>query len=156
MHTPRTSIVPALALLGAGLASASADSSVVCPTTPNSVGPGATLTWVGPFDPDLGWIVVDGATPNASGIVIYGYQAPATPYGDGSLCSGPISWNLARKRADANGHLVLDIEQEGDADDLLWLDWPGNTEFVFQYMYRDRSGGPAGFNLSEAVLVRWE
>jgi hypothetical protein len=133
-----------------------ADATVVCPTTPNSVGPGATLTWVGPFDPAFGQIVVDGAKPDAGGIVVYGYQAPATPFGDGQLCSGPVTWNLARKRTDATGRMVLDVANEGDADDLLWLTWPGNTEFVFQYMYRDGAGGPAGFNLTDAVLVRWE
>jgi len=134
----------------------SADASLVCRGDANSVGPGASLRWNGAFNTADGTIVADGMPANTAGFVIYGFGQTNTPLGDGTLCVSGVNWILARKGTDASGKMSLDVDAEGDFDDLIWLDWPGNDEFVFQYMYRDPSGGPAGFNLSSAVRVSWE
>lgn len=151
----RAALLPFLCLaLSTSLASA--DASIQCAGAPNSVGSGATIRWSGPFDPIGGVLFVDELPANAPGIMVYGLQSTNLPFGDGFSCVGGVNWILARKGANAQGSMHLDVASESDPDDLIWLQWPGNDQFYFQYMYRDFVSGGTGFNLSATVRVSWQ
>jgi hypothetical protein len=139
---------------------AGADASKICDGAPNSVGPGATMRWAGPFQPTQGELRVDGLPAGTMGMFLYSYSRANMPFGDGTLCIGIPVWVLARKASDASGQVRLDIAQEGEDEDVRWLDFAwrayGLETWLFQYWYRDRAAGGAGNNLSDAIRVSFE
>jgi hypothetical protein len=91
---------------------------------------------------------------NATGRMIFskGKMVPCGPYGDGKICLTRRSLDqtsLPLVQADALGHarVVMDFAAEPFASAQ-----PGQKRY-FQFKYDDPAGGPAGFNLSEAMEV---
>jgi hypothetical protein len=133
-----------------------------CPTvkygtaSPNSTGQPARVSFYGSGDLSNHTLIfnVTSLPPGTTGHLVYAKspKTPCTPYGDGQLCIVRRVRDLASLAdvtADANGHarIVLDFQDEPFASAV-----PG-THRYFQFLYQDPGGGPAGFNLSEAMDV---
>jgi len=101
---------------------------------------------------DLLSLSVSGSTPGAPGILFRGSALPSggTPLGDGLLCLAPER-RFGVRFADASGRVLIDpglaVEDAAAA--------PGAT-LRYQWWYRDPGGDcGGGFNLSNALIVRW-
>lgn len=122
--------------------------STTCFTSPNSVGPGALISFQGTqFVTDNNFtLLCSGLPPNSSGIYFYGQNEIFQSFGNGFRCVG-------------NPVIRLPVQQAsefGEADRTLNLTTTpiqaGQT-WLFQYWYRNPAGGGAGFNLSDALVV---
>lgn len=145
----------ALACLAHG---AQATVTSICSTSPNSVGPGALLQWQGAPNVQFGALVVEGLPPSTFGTFLYSYaQMAPTPFGDGVLCVGGPTWNLARRTSNAQGVITLRMWTGAENEDLHWLTYPGNQGFTwsFQFAYRDLGPGGHTFNTSDGVALEF-
>jgi hypothetical protein len=92
--------------------------------------------------------------PGTTGQMAYTKErkVPCTPYGEGLLCLFRRTKDLPSLGtfvADASGHARVEVDfADPPFSDVL----AGETRY-FQFLYDDPAGGPAGFNLSEAVSV---
>ncbi len=127
------------------------------PQGPNSYGPGASIQWVGPENPQSGGLLVQGAVPHKFGAFIYSLSPTDIPFGDGHLCVGAPSLILARRFANHHGSVWFRVWQGAEDEDLQWLTHPQNwgATWHFQYMYRDPAFHGTGFNLSNGVAVQF-
>jgi len=152
-----TRILSIAALLACAAGAALADAQRYCSGEPNSVGPGASIRWAGPYDPDGGRLLVEGCPPGELGVFLYSLAAQDVPFGDGRLCVGPPAWALARTTTDAQGRAALDIWNEGEREDVRWIEYHHDLTWYFQLGYRDPGGpGGTGFNLSDALEVTFD
>ncbi|MED6334021.1 MAG: matrixin family metalloprotease [Planctomycetota bacterium] len=134
------------------------DPTSYCTTTPNSVGPGAIMSSrnMPSSTEQLFTLEVDGGPPNQFGIFYYGTDQIATPYGEGVRCVGGGNLGVFRLP-------VLNFDPFGMVG--LMVDWnvipvgggpgewfTGDTWYV-QFWYRDPTGGPSGFNFSDALSL---
>jgi hypothetical protein len=151
-------VLPALILTLS--ATARASTSTYCLGAPNSVGSGAHISWAGPVathGPHTGSLVVRGCPANTYGVFIYGQSAHQTTFGDGFSCIGGANWRLARKYTASNGTVTLNVQQEGEPEDLRWINYHYYEGWYFQYFYRDLGGpGGTGFNLTDGLEVHFE
>ncbi len=130
-----------------------------CTSSPNSVGPGATISGTGPTsiatdDFDLR---AHGAVPGEFGIFFYGNDQTTVPFGDGVLCVAGAGLHLFRLVPPVPVDATGQTERALDFDDLpggmLGEIDPGST-WNFQFWYRDPAGpGGSGFNLSDGLSV---
>lgn len=124
-----------------------------CVAAPNSVGAGAHLGAVGSLsvlDGDLR-LEARGLPPRAFGLFVRGRTAGSFVFGDGVLCVSPFDGGLVR----------IEVVQADDAGAALTSAVHGPTlpgteillgsSWSFQMLYRDPSGGPAGFSGSDAL-----
>ena len=128
-----------------------------CATAPNSVGSGATISASGSPSlgaNDLGLIAVS-CPPNTIGLFYYGSNAVAIPFGDGLRCVDGDIKRLTPLQTDVLGFAVQALDLTAPPFDA------GSGEAVlgerkhFQFWYRDVPAGGAGFNLSDALVVRF-
>ena len=140
----------------ASTAFSSGNSSSYCSATLNSSGNPAHIRWIGPYEPHTGSLLVYGCPAQTSGMFLYGLGAQQVPFGDGFSCIAGTNWILARKRTDASGAVLLDLGQQGEPEDLRWLNYNIGATWYFQYAYRDLAGPLGnGFNLSDGVAVNF-
>jgi len=131
------------------------DQAHLCPTTPNSAGPGVHLFAEGPIslrNNSLN-LTVDGGPGPVTGFFVYGTPEPPTPFGDGTLC--------VKCPCHTAGFLTLD----GGGAGLLPLDlWsppfsngPGaiaaGDTVAFQFLYPDPAAGTR--NASDSIVIRF-
>jgi hypothetical protein len=126
-----------------------------CPTTPNSVGPGARLFAVGPISlrDNLLQLSVEGAPPSAFGVFVYGTPSSPTPFGDGVLCAGGslfVAGYLATGPG-GSGLLPLDLFHPPFSRGPGAVH-PGDSR-AFQYLYRDPGAGAR--NTSDSMVIRF-
>ncbi|MFT7671401.1 MAG: hypothetical protein ACI8X5_004119 [Planctomycetota bacterium] len=126
-----------------------------CASSANSVGPGAVISYTGTNGiaaNDLALTCI-GLPSNAAGIFFYADNQNATLFGEGLLCA---TGNIKRFNVQFSGALgsvsrPLDYNaaplNSGTGQAIS-----GETK-NFQFWYRDISGGPNGFNTSDALSV---
>ncbi len=124
---------------------------IYCPTSPNSAGAGALMWFSGHASKSLNdtALLVFAAAPNQPGIFYYGDRQTQLPFGDGWRCvGGKVERLLPTVIVDSfgNGNFPLDLLGPPPAGTIQ----AGET-WNFQFWYRDPPGGPAGFNLSDAL-----
>ena len=126
--------------------------STYCSVSPNSVGLGALigsngLTSVG--GNGFGLSVTD-APAQKPGLFFYGANQTAVPFGEGERCVAGALYRLSVLNTDVLGaaNQIVDFNNVPTGGDIL----SGST-WNFQFWYRDPSGGPAGFNVSNALSV---
>jgi hypothetical protein len=119
-----------------------------CMTSPNSVGPGAVIGVLGSqfVSQNSFGLLCTGLPPGSSGIFFYGQNETFQGFGNGFRCIG-------------NPVIRLPIQQASEFGEAYRaIDFPSTTiragqTWLFQYWYRNPSGGGAGFNLSDAIIV---
>jgi hypothetical protein len=127
--------------------------SAYCANNPNSTGKPATLYATGSAavaNNEFTLVAVNGPPSNV-GIFFFGQGQQQSPFGEGLLCvSSSILRIVPGTQIDASGTAwqPLDFTQPPAAGVIL----PGSN-WNFQFWYRDPLGGPAGFNLSQALAV---
>lgn len=100
---------------------------------------------------------VQQAVPGQNGIFFYGGGQAALPFGEGTLCVSAGGKGIFRllpvQSVDPNGYaqLLLDYANPPVPAALITA---GST-WYFQFWYRDPSGGPAGFNLSDGLAAQF-
>ena len=115
-----------------------------CTTSPNSAGAGALLLISGTgslFANDMAATVV-GLPGSQPGLLYFGTQAAAAPFGDGTRCAGGTLVRLP-PAFPTSGFLTIPL-------DVQALGIPAGTSRYFQFWYRDPAAGNSGFNLSDA------
>ena len=132
-----------------------------CDLTPNSSGPGASISVNG----SLGIVSnnlqlsTTGGVPNAFGIFLYGGGAGSTPYGNGTLCvssgAAGIFYLVPATLTGSNGDLSL----QPDLSIPPFDSGPGmisvGSTWYFQSLYRDVYAPGSGWNLSNALQIRF-
>ena len=126
----------------------------VCPTTPNSVGNGATFIASGSSSVADNQLVLRAAClpPGVLARFFFGPTSTNTPFGDGTLCVGGTTTSLPGQTVDAGGLVRQEVDLTAGAGASI----VAGTDLVFQLFYRDVPGGPAGFNLSNAIRISWQ
>jgi hypothetical protein len=125
-----------------------------CVAAPNSVGPGALMSWGGSSSiasNDL-TLVASGCPTSAAGLFYSGQGTAQVPFGNGFRCIGGPTVRLGIVNANLFGDAVLALDLNA---------WPGGAPVQagethrFQLWYRNPAGGGAGFNLSDRLDVRF-
>ena len=131
-----------------------------CLTSPNSVGPGAVISWRGTpsLQTDDFHLVATGCPPGQLLMFYYGSGQTNVVFGDGWRCVNAGGKGIFRFKAlltDGNGTAVMKLDYTkppagtgGGAG--RWL--PGDTVNC-QGWYHDPAAGGAGFNLTDALEV---
>jgi hypothetical protein len=128
-----------------------------CTTSPNSVGTGAIIGSSGTTSMSANdlTLLCWGLVPNTPGLFYYGTDRTVLPLGEGVRC---VDGNLIRLS-------VKVADMFGTSFDSLDLNSPPFSSGLgavtagdlrnFQYWYRDITGGPFGYNLSDALEVNF-
>ena len=129
-----------------------------CTTSPNSVGPGALITYLGSPSVSAADLQLQaiGCPPNQFGIFYYGSNEISPPFGEGVRCVGAGTTGIYRSSpflTDPFGFATMAIDfpsppAGGGPGQLI-----GGSIWKFQFWYRDPSGGPAGYNLSDGLSI---
>jgi photosystem II stability/assembly factor-like uncharacterized protein len=125
-----------------------------CTTSPNSVGSGAVISYLGTVSiaaNDL-VLVAAGLPGNTPGIFYYGTSTVDFPLGDGRRCVGGALFRLPPSFADGQGTLNWSVDLTNPPA-VAGQITAGST-WNFQAWYRDPGGpGGAGHNLSDGLNV---
>jgi hypothetical protein len=123
-----------------------------CTSAQNSVGAGSLIGFSGTGSVLANNLVLraSGNPPGAIGVFLLGHTPIATPFGNGVRCVDGGVVRLSPLTCDANGVAVFAFDVHAppalvDAGEIR----------RFQFWYRDSSGGGAGFNLSDGLLVHF-
>ncbi len=128
-----------------------------CAGAPNSVGPGAVIGASGSPSLQVNNLALSalGCPPNKTGLFYFGSNAISVPFGDGLRCVGGSIKRLAPMQTDALGFASQPIDLSAPPfDSGSGAAIPGQTQ-RFQFWYRDPDAGGSGFNLSDAVSVKY-
>jgi hypothetical protein len=124
-----------------------------CVTTPNTWGPGATISTNGETSLFFNRfsLVTDGVPPGHPGAYFYGSARKSAPFGDGTMCVGGVTRRMPVVWSDDLGLATFDVDFL-DPNHRVDLITAGST-WNFQLAFRDPLGGPATFNTSDAIEV---
>jgi hypothetical protein len=138
-----------------GIAPASSGGSAYsyCQATSNSSGTIAFVGYAGSLDLQQGSFTLfcTGAAihPTSFGMFVYGTNQTSLPFGNGFLCVSPFSRMPATPLISET--VFLDLASRPLEFELFL---PGSS-WNFQFLYRDGSGGGAGFNSSKGLHVEF-
>ena len=120
---------------------------------------GAEMDWAGSTSVTQNdfHVMVFSAVPGNLGLFFYGAGQVFLPFGDGMRCVGGGGAAIQRlgppRQTQPLGHLARQVDfTTGPASSGPGQILPAST-WNFQFWYRDPAGGPAGFNLSDALRV---
>ena len=119
-----------------------------CVTSPNSVGPGCTITSIGSLSIAANNFILaaDSGPPNKSGIFLYSQNQAQNAFGNGFICVGSPIHRLPLVVFDSLGSLTYNV-------DFTHLPPSGQIHageaWNFQLWYRDPAAGGAFVNLSD-------
>lgn len=126
-----------------------------CTGNVNSTGSGATVAAFGSntvLDNEF-TLVASNVPVGTPGLFFFGPNQVSLPFGEGLRCvGGSIQRIQPPQFGSASGQVTrtVDLTASPAAGTIV----PSST-FNFQYWYRDPSGGPNGFNLSNGVSISW-
>jgi subtilisin family serine protease len=125
-----------------------------CASSPNSVGPGAFMSWSGSQSLSANDLVViaSGAPPNTTGLFFFGTTSVQAPFGNGFRCVGGAVTRLPVVHANAFGDAVQNIDLANLPQGQVVV--AGDVR-NFQFWYRNPAGGGALFNLSDGLRVQF-
>jgi hypothetical protein len=121
----------------------------------NSTGSGAAIGWTGSLSVTLNQFVlqVTGCPPNQIGIFFFGLNPIQSPFGEGFLCVSGGQQRLPAVFLDGAGagsYAVDFTDPLSPASTIQGLD-----ERRFQFWYRDPQPVGFGFNLSNALRIKF-
>ncbi len=123
-----------------------------CVPEPTSYGERGRMAIAGSSSVATGDLVLQGfdLPPNGFGLFFYAPMRGALPAGEGLVCLGGSAFRLPPVPSTAAGAaaLGLNVGQLMGAGAIA----PGES-WVFQHWFRDPSGGPAGFNFTDALEI---
>lgn len=132
-----------------------------CEGAPNSAGPGARIASNGNTSVTGNAFVLSasGVVPDQPGLFYYGPNQVQIPFGEGLRCvdgAGVGTFRLTPPlTSDAAGLALRAVDfHQAPANSGAGAVLPGAL-WNFQLWYRDPLGGPAGFNLSDGLAVRF-
>lgn len=137
------------------------DPSSYCNGAPNSAGAGSSMAWSGSTSVSANELVLrsSGNPLGQTGVFFYGPEAAQIPFGEGFLCVGAGGVGLFRlgppTAIDANGQALRALDLSAPPASTGLGEIEAGSSWNFQWWYRDPSGGPAGFNLSDALRVQF-
>ncbi len=116
---------------------------------PNSTGSAASVTPIGSTSVAMGQMILQASNlpPNGFGLFFFGTAQTSTMAGDGLICVVGATVRLGVSQAQGGGVLKSLFMDPNSAS------ISGGSTLNFQYWYRDITGGPAGFNFSDAVQI---
>lgn len=124
-----------------------------CTALANSSGAPASMGWGGSTSIAANDLVLGASScpPNVFGLFAYAAGQASTPLGEGVLClAAPIS-RLPVVTTDAGGNALFAFDNQNLPPTSPALN-PG-TNWNFTFWFRDPTGGPVGFNLSDGLSV---
>ena len=134
------------------------DPSTYCVTSPNSVGSGALMGWLGTtsLQADDFHLVAGGLPPNQFLMFYYGGAQTQIVFGNGYRCVAASGFGLHRFapfKADFSGFATMKVDytQPPAGTGGGTGQWLPGEEWNAQAWYRDPAAGGAMFNLSDAV-----
>ncbi len=132
-----------------------------CSTSPNSVGPGALMSWTGTpsIVADNFHLMSTGCPPGRTLLFYYGAGQLSLPFGNGWRCVSSGGVGIFRFQPlviDSGGTATMRVDfslpPAGTGGGLgMWI--PGDTWYC-QGWYRDPAAGGAFFNLSDGLKVQ--
>jgi hypothetical protein len=125
-----------------------------CSTSPNSVGPGATISATGTTSVSANDLTLSavGAPSNVQGLFFFGPNETQVPLGNGWLCvSGPIQ-RLPVAPTNGTGSVSYLVDNQGPQVGGAFV---SGSIWKFQYWYRDQTVG-LGFNLTDGLSVTFQ
>jgi hypothetical protein len=134
------------------------DPIVYCLTSPNSVGSGALMSWIGSgsISADDFHLEASGMPANQFMMFYYGAGVANVPFGNGIKCVGNGGVGLFRFspfQTDFTGMALLKVDYAQPPVGSGAGKWnPGDVWFC-QAWYRDPAGGGSQFNLSDGLRV---
>ena len=123
-----------------------------CPENPNTVGSGVQISITGIPSITLNNLGIDaiGGPTNQPGLFFHGPGTASQPFGEGIRCvTAPISRVETPVFFGAGGTANKQVDMNAAAQSSIQA---ADTRY-FQLWYRDPTGGPAGFNLSNGLEV---
>jgi hypothetical protein len=122
-----------------------------CVTSPNSVGPGAVMSWSGSQSivTNNFALIATGCPMGTPGLFFYGQAAAQTAFGNGFRCIGGQLFRLPVTNADIFGNAQHALNFQGPLPAPI----SAGQNWRFQFWYRNPAGGGAGFNLSDGLHV---
>ena len=122
-----------------------------CVGAPNSVGPGAIMSWQGTGNISINnlEVIAVGCPVNTSGIFFFGNGQAQAPFGNGFRCVSGTVYRYAPTATDFLGDARQTINLQGSAPTTFTAGQVWN----FQFWYRNAAAGGAGFNLSDGLRV---
>lgn len=124
-----------------------------CTGAQNSAGTSASIGALGSKSLTMNdfQLQVSAAAPNRPGMFYLGLAEVELPFGEGFRCIGGVTRRIVPiLTTDGSGGASLQLDFNQLYADLVQ---PGAPPVRYQFWYRDPSGGPAGFNLSNALRV---
>jgi hypothetical protein len=122
------------------------DVTFYCKGLPNSVGSGARIGYTGTTSIAANdfTLTVSSAPTQQFGLFYHGPTQIEVPFGEGLRCvgGGPFRFNVVKTDLDGNASYWVDLTVHS---------FPPGSQENFQFWYRDPSGGPNGFNFSDAL-----
>ena len=125
-----------------------------CVLSPNSVGPGAEMTYGGSNSASANDLVLvaTGCPSNQFGLFFYGTATKQISVGDGTLCVGGTLKRFPAVSIDTFGIGIQAVDLGAmPGGDVIPV---GETRF-FAFWYRDPTGGPVGYNFSDGLEVQF-
>lgn len=122
-----------------------------CIAAPNSVGPGAHMSWQGTGNISVNnlELIAVGCPANAAGIFFFGSGQAQAPFGNGYRCVSGSIYRYSPTNADFLGdaHQIVNLQSGSPTTFVAGQTWN------FQFWYRNAAAGGAGFNLSDGLQV---
>lgn len=132
-----------------------ASPTTYCSTAPNSVGSGATIGWVG--SPNVSTnaftLTASGAPANKPALFFYSDTQVSTPFGEGIRCVGGSLSRLGVLLTDGSGQASHALDVNAPPANMGNGAINSGGTYNFQLWYRDPTGGPSGFNLTDGLSV---
>ncbi len=126
-----------------------------CTLAPNSAGPGALIGALGSSSIGANNLTLtcDQLPSTQPGLFFYGHLASELPFGDGLRCVGGSILRLMPPLGSGTGgsvSLALDLTSAPLVGSVV----AGET-LHFQFWYRDPAAGGTGFNMSDALAIKF-
>jgi hypothetical protein len=130
-----------------------------CTGSPNSAGPGASLSMSGTTSISSNdfSLLTSGASPNSSGLFVYSEFQASEPFGDGIRCIGSTPLGVHRLSptliTDEGGAATRHVDMTLGAPASGASAITAGSTWNFQFWYRDVAAGGSGFNATDGLQV---
>jgi hypothetical protein len=128
----------------------------ICPTTPNSHGPGARIWLKGSISIGDDEIVLtaNGGIPGQFALFFYGSNQTQIPFGNGTQCVGGNIYRLQPPLVlGPTGETQRPVDLHSPPAGSGSGQWFAGSTWYLQLWYRDPAAGGAAFNLSDALSL---